>query len=82
MGDDPPPCPVPSRLADVEAGLVALRACIERFGPTCVALPALGCGRGGLDWNRVAPLIGSTLADLDARILVHEPARGGYAGRR
>lgn len=63
----------PSRLADIDAGLVALRACIERFEPTCVALPALGCGRGGLDLSRVAPLIGATLADLDARILVHWP---------
>lgn len=73
-----------SRLADVDAGLVALRACIEQFERTCVALPALGCGRGGLDWNCVAPLIETRLADLDAHILVHRPASQDifHAGER
>lgn len=76
-----------SRYDDIDAGLRALRICIERFEPATVAVPVLGCGHGGLDWARVAPMIGARLGDLEARIQVHgpvvartRPARSGSPG--
>ncbi|MFD4461585.1 macro domain-containing protein [Nocardia sp. NPDC058480] len=56
----------PSRLADVAAGLPSLAETIERNEIRSVAIPALGCGHGGLDWERVEPLIRHTLEPLSA----------------
>jgi O-acetyl-ADP-ribose deacetylase (regulator of RNase III) len=64
-----------SRLADIEAGLVALVDEVRRSGITSIALPPLGCGLGGLDWADVRPLIEHAFADLpDVRVTVFEPA--------
>ena len=63
-----------SRLADIDSGLSVLVAEIERRGIRSIALPPLGCGLGGLDWNDVKPRIHgalSRLRDIDA--LVFEP---------
>lgn len=62
-----------SRYEDVEAGLVALRRYLESQGKVTVALPALGCGHGGLDWARVSELIRKYLDNLVAKISVYEP---------
>lgn len=64
----------PSRYDDIAAGLDALQVYLAPLGPVSVALPALGCGRGGLDWSRVHELIRSKLHDLPANILVYAPA--------
>jgi O-acetyl-ADP-ribose deacetylase (regulator of RNase III) len=38
-----------------------------------VALPKLGCGLGGLDWNTVRPLIEQALGDLEGvDVVVYE----------
>ncbi len=63
-----------SRYEDIEAGLDALREYLKPYGPITVALPALGCGNGGLDWGRVSSMIKERLSDSEARILVFEPA--------
>ena len=63
----------PSRYEDVATGLDALRAYLASLGPVTVALPALGCGRGGLAWPRVSELIQVKLAELPATIVVHTP---------
>jgi hypothetical protein len=42
-------------------------------GRVKVALPALGCGHGGLDWTKVSVLIREYLKDLEAEIIVFEP---------
>jgi O-acetyl-ADP-ribose deacetylase (regulator of RNase III) len=70
-----------SRYEDIESGLVALRDYITEQGNISVAMPALGCGHGGLDWSRVAPMIEDKLGALEARILVFEPADSLNAGR-
>ena len=44
-----------SRMEDIEAGLVALVERTEEWGLRSLALPALGCGNGGLDWAEGAP---------------------------
>lgn len=70
----------PSRYEDIYAGLQALRSYLRAQGAISVALPALGCGHGGLEWSKVAPMIKDMLGDLDARILVFEPADSRKAG--
>ncbi|MCJ2184414.1 macro domain-containing protein [Novosphingobium sp. 1949] len=71
----------PSRYEDIEAGLDDLRAYLEGIGPVTVALPALGCGNGGLDWGRVSNLIRDKLDGLNAHILVFAPSASHQAGR-
>lgn len=63
-----------SRLADIEAGLVALRETIINLGIKSVAIPPLGCGNGGLDWRDVRPLIERMLGDLEGvHLLIFSP---------
>lgn len=54
----------PSRLSDIEFGLVDLVAQIKRLGIRSIAIPPLGCGSGGLDWNDVRPRIETTMKEL------------------
>lgn len=70
----------PSRYEDILSGLDALHTYLKKQGPITVALPALGCGNGGLDWERVSSMITDKLSDLDATILVFEPADSRAAG--
>jgi O-acetyl-ADP-ribose deacetylase (regulator of RNase III) len=64
----------PSRMEDIESGLRALVRDIERLHIRSIALPPLGCGNGGLDWNEVFPRIKAALAPLkDVRVLVFPP---------
>lgn len=69
-----------SRYEDIAAGLSALRDYLADKGPVKVALPALGCGNGKLDWKTVAPMISTALDGLDAEIVVFEPASARRAG--
>lgn len=71
----------PSRYEDIEAGLDDLRAYLEGVGSVSVALPALGCGHGGLDWERVSAMIRDKLDGLDTHILVFAPSASRQAGR-
>jgi O-acetyl-ADP-ribose deacetylase (regulator of RNase III) len=64
-----------SRLPDIEAGLRDLTRVIRERGITSIAIPALGCGNGGLDWEEVRPLIENTFATLtDVRVLLYGPS--------
>jgi len=63
-----------SQLSYVEDGLDALAKSIKHYGIRSVAIPPLGCGNGGLDWNDVKPLILSKLGALqDVKIVVFAP---------
>ncbi len=67
----------PSRYEDIEAGLVDLVAQVKRRGIRSLAVPPLGCGLGGLDWERVRPMIERAFLGLDdVRVLLFEPAGG------
>ena len=46
-----------SRIEDIDAGLVALAEEIRSHKILSIAVPALGCGLGGLDWLEVRPRI-------------------------
>lgn len=64
----------PSRLEDIDTGLQALVKEIHRLHIHSIALPPLGCGNGGLNWNDVLPLIKAALAPLqDVHVLVFPP---------
>ena len=54
----------PSRMADIEAGLVDLVAQVKRLNIKSIAIPPLGCGNGGLDWAEVRPKIEAVFRDL------------------
>jgi putative DNA methylase len=72
----------PSEYEYVEKGLRWLREFVEKRGKVRVALPALGCGHGGLDWSRVQKMIEAALGDLAAEIIVFEPSSSHAAGER
>jgi O-acetyl-ADP-ribose deacetylase (regulator of RNase III) len=60
-----------SNLADVQVGLGDLVRVIGELDIRSIAVPPLGCGLGGLDWNKVRPMIVSALdpiASLDAHL--------------
>ena len=54
-----------SKIEYVSAGLDDLARQIEALGIRSIAIPKLGCGLGGLDWNRVRPLIVEKMSSLD-----------------
>jgi len=63
----------PSKIEYIEKGLPALKEAIIQHQIKSIAIPPLGCGSGGLDWNVVKPMIIDQLSDLDIDILVYEP---------
>ncbi len=63
----------PSNLAWIEKGLGILKANYKAWGITSLAIPPLGCGKGGLDWRIVRTMIVGILSDLDIPIEVYEP---------
>jgi O-acetyl-ADP-ribose deacetylase (regulator of RNase III) len=64
----------PSRLEWIREGLVDFVRVIHQAGIQSVALPALGCGNGGLKWADVRSEIEATLGSLqDVEITVVEP---------
>ncbi len=64
-----------SRLADIEAGLTDLVATIRKLRIHSIAIPPLGCGNGGLDWNEVRPRIEAALAEVpELEALVYAPS--------
>ncbi len=63
----------PSRLDWIKQGLAALRAEIGARAIRSIAIPPLGAGNGGLDWQDVRPLIADALAGVECDILVYEP---------
>jgi O-acetyl-ADP-ribose deacetylase (regulator of RNase III) len=64
----------PTRIEWIESGLHDLCAAIRNNAIRSIAIPALGCGNGGLDWAIVRPLIEAALNEIeDVDIRVYEP---------
>ena len=63
----------PSKYEYIEKGLVALKDLIKEKNIKSLAMPPLGCGNGGLDWEVVKKLIEKYLGDSKASILVCQP---------
>jgi O-acetyl-ADP-ribose deacetylase (regulator of RNase III) len=63
-----------SRMEDIDAGLDALVKDVARLGLKSIAVPPLGCGLGGLDWNKVRPRIELAFKAVpDVRVLLFAP---------
>jgi O-acetyl-ADP-ribose deacetylase (regulator of RNase III) len=63
----------PSRIADVEHGLDCLVEHATEWNIASLALPALACGNGGLEWCQVGPLIYRKLNTLPINVEVYAP---------
>jgi O-acetyl-ADP-ribose deacetylase (regulator of RNase III)/uncharacterized protein YwgA len=65
----------PSKLEDITSGLIVLRDEIVKRGIKSIAVPPLGCGNGGLDWNDVGPLIEQALGTIPGvEVRIWEPS--------
>ena len=63
----------PSELEWIKKGLNNMRSIIIDEKINSIAIPALGCGCGGLDWAEVKPIMELSLDSLDAKITIYEP---------
>lgn len=70
----------PSEYHYIDDGLKWLSTYLENKSGKVVTLPALGCGHGGLDWNRVRDMISDRLEKSPAHIYVFEPYDSIKAG--
>jgi O-acetyl-ADP-ribose deacetylase (regulator of RNase III) len=63
-----------SRMEDIDSGLVALAHEIRARKIRSIAIPPLGCGLGGLDWEKVRPRIEAALREFDdIKIIIFQP---------
>lgn len=64
-----------SRMEDIDSGLTALVEEVRHRGIRSIAIPPLGCGLGGLDWDEVRPRIEAAFAALpDLDVHLYAPA--------
>ena len=62
-----------SRLEDIEGGLDWVRRNFKKQGIQSLAMPALGCGLGGLDWKDVGPLMCKYLHGIGIPVAIYLP---------
>jgi len=63
-----------SQVSDIESGLQALVAIVKELDIRSIAIPALGCGNGGLAWDDVRPLIEAACMEMtDVHAVVFAP---------
>ena len=64
-----------SRLEDIDSGLLSLIDTLKQLEITSVAVPPLGCGNGGLDWEDVRPRIEAAFRALpEVEVYLFSPA--------
>lgn len=71
-----------SSLANITNGLASLEREVKRLGVQSIAIPALGCDLGGLDWSDVRPLIESAVYRLPGLHAVLFAPKPGIARQR
>ena len=62
-----------SRLGDIVAGLEYLEGHYREWGIESLAVPALGCGEGHLQWRVVSPTLLDHLSRLDIPVDLYAP---------
>lgn len=66
-----------SRIQGIALGVISLRSAIvngDMPGIGSIAVPALGCGLGGLDWDNVRPVITDGLGDIPGlHVMLYAP---------
>jgi len=63
----------PSEYTYIEAGLEDLVRIIKERTIRSIAIPPLGAGNGGLDWDKVKFILEKYLADIDCEISIYQP---------
>jgi O-acetyl-ADP-ribose deacetylase (regulator of RNase III) len=66
---------LPSEYSYISFGLEKLKELIIEKKINSIAIPPLGAGNGGLDWDRVKSMIIKQLGGLDASIYLYEPTK-------
>ena len=62
----------PSHIRYIESGLNWIKNSYKDLGMKSIALPKLGCGNGGLEWEQVKVLIEETFKDVnDLKVVVY-----------
>ncbi|WDF79044.1 macro domain-containing protein [Mucilaginibacter sp. KACC 22773] len=64
----------PAKNEYIASGLIELLSYLKQSKLKSIALPALGCGNGGLDWQVIKPMLTGMLSELSMEIIVYEPA--------
>ncbi len=63
-----------STIQDISKGLDSLLIEIKQLKIKSIAIPALGCGLGGLDWQQVKSIISDAFSSLpEVNIWLYEP---------
>lgn len=65
---------LPSDYQYIEVGLTELVKVIKEKNIKSIAIPPLGSGNGGLDWNKVKQILEKHLSDVDCDIYIYEPS--------
>jgi O-acetyl-ADP-ribose deacetylase (regulator of RNase III) len=60
-------------ISGIETGLQWIVANYKNEGIKSLALPALGCGLGNLEWKQVGPLMCKYLSLLDIPVFIYLP---------
>jgi O-acetyl-ADP-ribose deacetylase (regulator of RNase III) len=63
----------PSEYKYIEDGLVELIKVIKVKNIKSIAIPPLGAGNGGLNWNKVKQILENSLSNIDCEIFIYEP---------
>jgi len=63
----------PSEYSFIELGLQDLVKVIQERKIKSIAIPPLGAGNGGLDWNRVKAIIEHYLTNVDCNVQIYQP---------
>lgn len=56
--------------SDLSASLIEMRTLCIKQGVKKLAMPLIGCGIDGLEWDKVSLLVKNTFKDVDIEILV------------
>lgn len=64
----------PSKMSYIDSGLQDLVKTITELGIQTIAIPPLGCGNGGLDWNSVRVKIEQAFKDVPVEVHLYGPA--------
>ena len=71
-----------SHIQDIEKGLAYLTTHVSEWGITSLAIPPLGCGNGGLDWEHVYSLIREYVEPLGIPTEIYVPFTKTKAARQ